>query len=60
MYIRVWCFGNNPDGQITSRALSNDGFAFTDRVNVNRPYAANGLNQYSRAGPATFTYDGAW
>ncbi|WP_217430803.1 RHS repeat domain-containing protein [Sphingomonas bacterium] len=49
--------GYNTASQITSEARSNDGYAFTGAVNVNRAYAANGLNQYSSAGPATFQYD---
>ena len=53
----VQSFGYNPAGQITTRGLSNDSFAFTNRVNVNRSYAANGLNQYTSAGPANFAYD---
>jgi hypothetical protein len=43
-------FGYNPAGQITSRTLSNDSFVFANRVSVNRPYAANGLNRYTCAG----------
>jgi hypothetical protein len=31
--------------------------AFTNRVNVNRSHAANGLNQYTCAGPANLAYD---
>ncbi len=50
-------FSYNPAGQIATRALSNDGYAFTNRVNVNRTYATNGLNQYTSLGPASFTYD---
>ncbi len=53
----VQSFGYNPAGQITTRTLSNDSFAFTNRFNVNRGYATNGLNQYTSAGPANFTYD---
>jgi len=36
-------FGYNPAGQITTRTLSNDSFAFTNHVDVNRSHAANGL-----------------
>lgn len=50
-------FGYNPAGQITTRTLSNDSFAFTNHVNVDRSYAANGLNQYTSAGSASFGYD---
>jgi RHS repeat-associated protein len=49
----------NPASQITSapRASSNTGYSFTDYLNVNRGYVANGLNQYTAAGPVNFTYD---
>ena len=40
-----------------SQTRSNDGYAWTDAYNVNRGYTANGLNQYTLAGPASFTYD---
>jgi len=36
-------FGYHPAGQITTRTLLNDSFTFTNHVNVNRNYAANGL-----------------
>ena len=32
-------------------------FTFTNYVTVSRTYAANGLNQYTSGGPATFSYD---
>jgi len=51
-------FGYNPSGQITSATRSNASYAFTGYVGVNRSYAANGLNQYTSAGGATFGYDG--
>lgn len=50
-------FAYNPASQITSRTRSNDGYAWTGAVNVDRGYATNGLNQYTAAGPATFSYD---
>lgn len=50
-------FGYNPDGQVTSRTRNNDAYAWTGAVNVSRAYARNGLNQYTSAGPATFSYD---
>ncbi len=50
-------FGYNPASQITSQTRDNDSYAFTGLVNVDRPYAVNGLNQYNSAGAATFTYD---
>ena len=43
--------------QIATRALSNSSYAFTDNVNVNRPYVANGLNQYASAGSLSLSYD---
>ncbi len=40
-----------------TRTASNDAYASNTALNVNRSYAVNGLNQYTSAGPATFTYD---
>lgn len=42
---------------MTTRSTSNDAYVWTGDVNVNRAYAVNGLNQYTAAGPATFSYD---
>ncbi|WP_204276804.1 hypothetical protein, partial [Klebsiella aerogenes] len=39
--------GYNPASQIVGRTRSNDAYAFTGFVNVNRAYAPNGLNQYA-------------
>ncbi|MEP3224766.1 MAG: RHS repeat-associated core domain-containing protein [Parasphingorhabdus sp.] len=50
-------FAHNPASQIISRSISNDAYAWGDDVDVNRNYATNGLNQYTSAGPASFTYD---
>ncbi len=50
-------FSYNPSSQIISRTLSNNAYAWGDDVDVNRNYATNGLNQYTSAGPASFTYD---
>jgi RHS repeat-associated protein len=47
----------NPASQVTQSSVSNDAYAYTGHVNVNRAYAVNGLNQYVSAGTATFTYD---
>ncbi|WP_333897154.1 RHS repeat-associated core domain-containing protein [Brevundimonas aurantiaca] len=44
-------------GQVISRSVSNAAYRFNDHVNVTRNYAVNGLNQYTSAGPANFTYD---
>lgn len=40
-------FAYNPASQLTSRTQGNDGCAWTGHVNVERPYIANGLNQFS-------------
>jgi hypothetical protein len=47
----------NSASQIASRTISNDAYAWTGYVTVDRGYAVNGLNQYATAGPATFAYD---
>lgn len=52
-----WTFGYSPASQITSETRDNDNYAWTGAVAVDRAYAVNGLNQYTSAGPASFTYD---
>ena len=47
----------NPASQIAQRTRSNDAYAWTAGVNVDRPYTVNGLNQYTAAGTTTFGYD---
>jgi hypothetical protein len=47
----------NAAGQIASVTRANDPFAWGGHYAVNRAYTANGLNQYSAAGGATFGYD---
>jgi RHS repeat-associated protein len=47
----------NPASQIVSAPRSNDTFSWNGSVAVNRAYTANGLNQYTAAGAASFTYD---
>ncbi len=47
----------NPASQIVTRTGSNDTYAWTGGVAVNRAYSVNGLNQYTSAGPASFAYD---
>ena len=47
----------NPAGQIKQRTRDNNSYAYAGSYTVNRNYTANGLNQYSAAGPATFCYD---
>jgi RHS repeat-associated protein len=51
-------FTYNPASQIATRSTSNDTYAYTAELDVDRNYTVNGLNQYSSAGPATFLYDG--
>lgn len=43
----------NAAGQIVGREASNDVFAYGGYVAVKRAYAANGLNHYTTAGPAS-------
>jgi len=50
-------FGHNPANQIVSQSRDNDVYAWQGHYAVNRPYTTNGLNQYSAAGGAGFTYD---
>jgi len=47
----------NPANQIVGRASSNDAYVSTTAYDVSRPYAVNGLNQYTSAGSASFAYD---
>ena len=56
-YDQTRTFGYNPASQMVTRTASNNNYAFTGNYNVDRPYVANGLNQYTAAGPATFAYD---
>lgn len=53
----LYTFSRNTSGQITARTQSNDTFAWTNHINVDRPYSVNGLNQYTTAGSVGFTYD---
>ncbi len=50
-------FAHNPASQIVTLTRDNDSYAFTGHYNVDRAYGVNGLNQYTSAGPASFTYD---
>ncbi|MFL6856931.1 MAG: RHS repeat domain-containing protein [Allosphingosinicella sp.] len=47
----------NPASQIVARTASNDAYASNRAYNVSRGYTVNGLNQYTAAGPVSFTYD---
>lgn len=49
--------GYSPASQIIAKARGNDAYGFAGYVSVNRSYAVNGLNQYTSAGSATFSYD---
>jgi RHS repeat-associated protein len=50
-------FTYNNASQIASTTRSNDAYAWTGHYNLNRSYAANGLNQYTASGSVTPTYD---
>lgn len=50
-------FGYNPASQLASDVRDNDEFAWPGAVAVNRNYTTNGLNQYTAAGSASFSYD---
>jgi RHS repeat-associated protein len=50
-------FGYNPASQIATETRSNDAYAWNGAVAADRPYTTNGLNQYTAAGPASFSYD---
>ncbi|MFL6863856.1 MAG: hypothetical protein ACJ8DZ_12755, partial [Allosphingosinicella sp.] len=47
----------NPASQVVARTSSNDAYASNRAYNVTRGYSVNGLNQYTAAGPVSFTYD---
>ena len=53
----AFTYGYTPASQIAQQSRDNDSYAWTAHFNVDRSYAANGLNQYTSAGPASFTYD---
>ncbi len=46
-----------PSNQVRTISRSNDAYAWTGHVNVNRGYTANGLNQYSATADVGFLYD---
>jgi RHS repeat-associated protein len=50
-------FSYNSASQITTRTITNDAYASNTAYNVARNYSVNGLNQYTSAGSAAFTYD---
>lgn len=47
----------SPVGEIGNRTVSNDAFAWNQAYNVNRPYAANSLNQYTTIAGTAQGYD---
>lgn len=49
--------GYNPANQISSQTRSNDTYSWNGAVALTRNYTTNGLNQYSAAGSASFSYD---
>lgn len=51
-------FGYTPASQIASTTRSNDGYAWTGAVNVDRSYAVNALNQLTASGSVALGYDG--
>jgi RHS repeat-associated protein len=50
-------FSYNPASQIMSTTRSNDSYAWTGSVNVDRPYTVNGLNQATASGATVLGYD---
>lgn len=55
-----WNYGDSAPNvwhlnQLSAETRDNDAYKFAGLVSVNRPYAVNGLNQYTTAGPASFT-----
>jgi RHS repeat-associated protein len=57
-----WAFTLNPASEIGQEARTipnstSDPYAYGGLLAVNRNYAVNGLNQYTTAGAAAFTYD---
>jgi RHS repeat-associated protein len=50
-------FGYTPASQMAQQSRDNDAYAWNGHYNVDRSYTANGLNQYTAAGAATFGYD---
>lgn len=53
----AFSYGYTPAAQIAQQTRNNDAYVWSGHYNVDRTYAVNGLNQYTSAGSATFTYD---
>jgi RHS repeat-associated protein len=52
-----WSFTRSPASQILTETQSNDAYSWNAFATVDRDYQTNGLNQYTTAGSASFTYD---
>jgi YD repeat-containing protein len=52
-----WSYSHNPAGQIADTARTNDAYAWGGHYAAARAYTTDGLNRYSAAGGASFTYD---
>jgi YD repeat-containing protein len=52
-----WTYTRDAAGGLRAVARDNDSYAWGGHYAVNRGYATNGLNQYSAAGGASFSYD---
>ena len=57
-HIGSWTYTRNPASQIASQTRTNDAYAWGGHYGVNRAYTTDGLNRYTTAGAAGFTYDG--
>lgn len=55
--LTIGSFSYSPAGQILSHSRSNDSYAWMGAYPANRPYTANGLNQYTQSGSVNPTYD---
>lgn len=53
----IFGYSYTPASQLASQSRDNDAYAWTGHYNVDRNYAANGLNQYTGVGAASFCYD---
>jgi RHS repeat-associated protein len=53
----AFSYGYTPASQLVQQSRDNDGYVWNGHYNVDRNYTANGLNQYTVAGAATFGYD---
>lgn len=59
VYDQTYSFTSyNPVGEIVSRTASNDAYAWSGYITVDRPYGVNGLNQYTTSGSTSLGYDG--